>query len=66
MRKSLPASSLRWRAFSNSSRPRHGRWTVTILSDSAADPPWSHEKEWNDLVPANHACFDFRTLPRLF
>jgi len=26
----------------------------------------SHEKEWNDLVPANHACFDFRTLPRLF
>ena len=26
----------------------------------------SHEKEWNDLVPANHACVDFRTLRRLF
>ena len=26
----------------------------------------SQGKEWNDLVPANHACFDFRTLPRLF
>jgi hypothetical protein len=26
----------------------------------------SHEKEWNHFVPANHACFDFRTLRRLF
>ena len=36
--------------------------TVTIFSDSAADPPGVREKEWNDLVPATMVASDFRTL----